>query len=251
MSRIVLSTSVLAIVALALAPPALADWQEQDGHKMHFPQLPDPNGWDVDVTNNWMYDDWQCGGTGRVDDVHLWVSWQGGLVGQINRVHLEIWSDVPAGADTQVPFSHPGGVLWQGEFLPGKFIVGPPLAGVQGWYSPEAPTFVQEDHLQYFQLNIAGITAPFVQQIDTTYWLGVHIIPETAAVGPQPIVGWKTSLNHFNDDAAFFAAGQWHELLDPVQVLPPVSLDMAFVITPEPASLVLLTVGGLMLLRRR
>ena len=26
---------------------ALADWDEGDDHKMHWPQLPDPQGWDV------------------------------------------------------------------------------------------------------------------------------------------------------------------------------------------------------------
>ena len=30
-----------------LAGPALADWDPADGHKMHFPQLPDEDGWDV------------------------------------------------------------------------------------------------------------------------------------------------------------------------------------------------------------
>ncbi len=40
--------SVLAaIAALGLALPALADWDPSDGHKMHYPQLPDPVGWDV------------------------------------------------------------------------------------------------------------------------------------------------------------------------------------------------------------
>ena len=30
-----------------LAGPAFADWLPGDGHKMHFPQLPDEDGWDV------------------------------------------------------------------------------------------------------------------------------------------------------------------------------------------------------------
>lgn len=35
------------LCVLALGGPALADWQPGDGHKMHFPQLPDEDGWDV------------------------------------------------------------------------------------------------------------------------------------------------------------------------------------------------------------
>lgn len=29
---------------------ALADWDITDGHKMHFPQLPDETGWAVNAT---------------------------------------------------------------------------------------------------------------------------------------------------------------------------------------------------------
>ena len=39
---------------------AVADWNEGDGHKMHYPQLPDPNGWDVDFHDWMLADDWQC-----------------------------------------------------------------------------------------------------------------------------------------------------------------------------------------------
>ena len=36
-----------AIVICACGMPAPADWNVGDGHKMHFPQLPDEDGWDV------------------------------------------------------------------------------------------------------------------------------------------------------------------------------------------------------------
>ena len=40
--------TLLAFSCVALlAGPALADWEPADGHKMHFPQLPDEDGWDV------------------------------------------------------------------------------------------------------------------------------------------------------------------------------------------------------------
>ena len=55
-----------------IAVPALADWDIGDGHKMHYPQLPDPNGWDVNLTGNKVFDDWRCGGSGPVDDIHFW-----------------------------------------------------------------------------------------------------------------------------------------------------------------------------------
>ena len=37
--------------ALLLSAPVLGDWVEEDGHKMHFPQLPNVVGWDVNATN--------------------------------------------------------------------------------------------------------------------------------------------------------------------------------------------------------
>ena len=40
----------------------------------------------------------------------------------------------------------------------------------------------------------------------------------------------------------------WRELIDPRTGI---SLDMAFVITPEPATLALLTLGAIAVLRRR
>ena len=51
--------------------------------KMHFPQLPDPNGWDVKADGGLcLADDWQCDGTGPVRDIHFWGSWKGDVVGE-------------------------------------------------------------------------------------------------------------------------------------------------------------------------
>jgi hypothetical protein len=77
----------MACVAL-LAAPAIADWNPGDGHKMHFPQLPDEDGWDVNATTNGdpyvcLADDWMCSQTGPVEDIHFWGSWKHGNVGQI------------------------------------------------------------------------------------------------------------------------------------------------------------------------
>ena len=42
MKRLIAVLCVVGLPALALA-----DWQPGDGHKMHFPQLPDEDGWNV------------------------------------------------------------------------------------------------------------------------------------------------------------------------------------------------------------
>jgi hypothetical protein len=60
-------------------------WQPEDGHKMHYPQLPDETGWDVNGSLPLILaDDWQCSETGPVKDIHWWGSWKDGIEGQIN-----------------------------------------------------------------------------------------------------------------------------------------------------------------------
>ena len=70
LTKFVLGLAVAASTML-LAALAVADWDEGDGHKMHFPQLPDPNGWDVAWSNSWLGDDWVCSESGPVSDIHL------------------------------------------------------------------------------------------------------------------------------------------------------------------------------------
>lgn len=84
--KILITFSALACVAL-LAAPAIADWHPGDGHKMHFPQLPDENGWDVNASGGiCLADDWMCSETGPVSDIHFWGSWKHGLEGRIANI---------------------------------------------------------------------------------------------------------------------------------------------------------------------
>ena len=70
---------------------------------MHFPQMPDPCGWDLSFrafdTNEVMElaDDWQCTETGPVSDIHFWFSWLDDVVGDINQLTVRIYSDDPCG----------------------------------------------------------------------------------------------------------------------------------------------------------
>jgi hypothetical protein len=88
------------------------------------------------------------------------------------------------------------------------------------------------------------------------YWLGVQAFTTDS----DAQFGWKTSTDHWNDDSVFWdpTSGSWLELKYPMHDLvgTPLlyggqSMDMAFVITPEPTTICLLGFGALSLLRSR
>ncbi|MDM8004964.1 MAG: hypothetical protein QUV05_02265 [Phycisphaerae bacterium] len=241
------SLAVLVVAAL-MAGPVLADWQMDDPYKMHYPQLPDPNGWDVKAKyTKVLADDWQCSETGPVEDVHFWGSWYKDVVGAVRWYQISIHEDIPDPDGDGPLFSQPGELLWLRIFYPPEVTVKPYEQGEQGWYDPYNQFWVKPNHEQTWQYNINFIPDPFIQEKGKTYWLDVSVM---CSYGEW---GWKTSLDHWGDDAVWsdYVPGgytPWQDLHDPTTGE---SLDMAFVITPEPAAVVLLAVGSLLLRRRR
>ena len=256
---------------MLLVAPASADWDVNDPHKMHFPQLPDPNGWDVDFTGRALADDFLCSQSGLITDVHFWGSWvydeipedPNGLQG-IGNIVLAIFDNVPAGTAS---FSRPEeDPLW--VYNVGRnFTVRPEaIPSLQGWYEPAIgeETFDANNHNQYFQYNIIIPDAnAFYQEANTIYWLGMVVTLEGNPTVADFKIGWKTSTDHWEDDAVWMpfapngnsADGNgannhigWQELRDPITGA---SMDLAFVITPEPVTLALLGLGGLVMLGRR
>ena len=197
--------------------------------KMHFPQWPDPSGWDVNCTEpNIIADDWTCIESGPVTDIHFWVSWftGDGTSGLIDSIHISIHANIPAGT---LPYSKPGNLLWQMNFKQGEFGYEEFWDyGLQGWYDPHSvPQQVIPDDHDYFDLiNITNIPDPFNQQEGTIYWLDVKIFmdPDNSSYK----LGWKTSQHHWEDIAVYFNGSDWIPLYDPITQEP---FDMAFVIT--------------------
>jgi hypothetical protein len=65
----------VAFVLLVTAGHAVADWDPGDGTTMHWPQLPDPNGWDINFESpEALADDWQSAESGPVSGIHFWLS---------------------------------------------------------------------------------------------------------------------------------------------------------------------------------
>ena len=246
-----LNITVVVVALLAFAGAAWADWDLGDGHKMHYPQLPDPYGWDVNFTEpKVLADDWRCTQSGPVDDIHFWMSSRHDEPFELLSIHASIHTD-----DLSNPyFSQPGDLLWEADFDPTMFTVRDWGTGIQGWYDPNPvpPVVVPNDHYMIFQVNIVDIYDPFVQEEGKVYWLDLSVVG-LGLGGVTPQLGWKTSLDHFRDDAVWADAlpgadPDWQPLTDPFTGE---TLDLAFVITPEPATMALLGLGALALLKRR
>jgi hypothetical protein len=193
-------------------------WTDQ---KMHFPQLPDLVGWDVYATQPMMLgDDWQCPKTGEVTGIHFWGSWKNqdqntitDEVGTIELFKFGIWSNLPAD-HPQNPYSYsiPGELLWEREqWLEGTPYLPPTL---EGWIDPATEAVLYNDHVPYWQYDFNDIPDPFVQLIDSVYWLTISAVLED----PQNFQwGWKNSRDHFMDDAVFRTSptGEWEEMYEP------------------------------------
>ncbi len=256
MKGLILFCAVAGII-LALSCPALADWDPN--YKMHWPQLPDLSPTGMDVDNMWvtLADDFECIEAGPIADIHIWGSFADDILPAAGpdslSFHLSIHADIPAG---QVePWSMPGPELWSQLFVPGQYTVRQVTDNSpEDWYDPVGDWF-NDNHLQAYQYNFYP-EDPFPQEYSNTYWLDVKVQVPAA---PDFTFGWKTSeARHpdlrWGDDATYFdpAQGIWQPLTYPVgHEYEGETLDLAFVITPEPATLALLLLGGLTLLRRR
>ncbi|MHC4535321.1 MAG: DUF7901 domain-containing protein [Planctomycetota bacterium] len=212
------------------------DWNPDDAHKMHWPQLPDlgTSGMDVDMSLLFLADDFKCTATGPIDDIHIWASFRDDVLpsdGPENLTfEITIYSDIPA---TENSWSMPGQRLWRRTFNPGEYSIRKLKDSPEGWYDPAKELYLANNHTQAYQYNFCIKEGAFIQEQGTIYWLSVkELKPEDADYK----FGWKTTPHklRWNDDAVFFLAGspvsfpmkypQEHEYAGE-------SLDLAFVIT--------------------
>ncbi len=173
--------------------------------KMHYPQLPDPNGWDVFamMPDNILADDFQCIESGPITDLHFWGSWYADdipsepIYGAPLGFHISIHADIPDPDEEGPLYSMPGELLWEQDVMYPAFECTPQEPGEQGWFEP--PDYYEDpNHLQYFRYDILFADPLFYQEEGTIYW--VDIAPYTDGMTWW---GWKTSLDHWNDDAVY------------------------------------------------
>jgi hypothetical protein len=187
-------------------------WNPGDNHKMHFPQLPDEAGWDVNSSfPSQPADDWECSESGWVKDIHFWGSWKDGITGQIDGFGIGIYADVPAGVD--LPWSHPEDYPLMSYYINdfSSTRIDPPTE--EGWYDPSTGEVIWNHSQSYYQYDICFENELFWfwQDSGTVYWLSVSAMHS----GTEEQWGWKSSIDHWNDNAVFLNGSTWNELYEP------------------------------------
>jgi hypothetical protein len=236
-------------MAFALTTGAEPNMPKDPNTKFKQPPDEGPNGIDIrcdrqDQVPRILADDFVCFERGAITDVHLWGSWKGepNMKGDINSINLSIHSDIPSWQDPNRNYSMPGPVLWQRDFYPGDFreTLYKTMPYYEGWWNASAGTsggYIPNGDRQIWQYDIViPPSAAFIQQGEPNkpkiYWLDVYV--QLKSTKPNAQFGWKTSTEHFNDNAVYYdqTLSQWRPMSYPElhpQMGKPV--DMAFSIT--------------------
>ncbi len=203
-------------------------------------QLPDlaPTGLDVTAqipgSNVTLADDFQCTTTGPITQIDVWGSWYDDYLplGDPEAVSftLSIHADVPAGGEPL--WSHPGELLWSYTFAPGECVASLYETELEeGWFDPPGYYEPLADTQVWLYRCAIPEESQFYQEQGTVYWLDVAAYPEE-----ESYFGWKTSLDHWNDDGVW-AQGEdpdidpsdWSELRYPLgHPMEGESIDLAF-----------------------
>jgi hypothetical protein len=235
---------VLLAVLLAVPLYALADWDPSIPAK--WVQLPDETQFGIDVSASYhliLADDFECDEPGPITQFHIWGSWFDDMLpsGRPDSVFfiLSIHADIPA-SQSPTGYSMPGEVLWYRTFEPGDFAARVWLDGQEeGWMDPPEGYIFPADYT-IWQYNFYVPAGDEFYQEGTpedpmVYWLDVKAIPFDGVSR----FGWKTSIDHWNDDAVWGEGsepygGPWYELIyPPGHEYYPHSIDLAFVISGE------------------
>jgi hypothetical protein len=185
---------------------------------LQFPDM--ANGFNVPAYPplNIVADDWLCREGEPITEVHFWgsyldssgeVHWQHENPGPpttpppgVERFRLSFHSDVPAGVDPDMPWSHPGELLQEAEVDKDQYLE-------RYWDSiphVNAAGEVWWEHKFYY---IVRLEKPFEQIAGNVYWLDITAQP---APGSNFFWGWETSKDHWNDSAVRGDGRSWRNL---------------------------------------
>ena len=155
---------ITSLCVLFASTTVFGDWTLGDDHKIHYPQLPDPFGWDVKAGFD-----------------------------SVTGLQKVLADD----------YSHPDDLLWERDFFGTEIVILDYGTGQQRWFNPNTDLVVENDHSTFHQINIENIVDPFIQDEGTIYWLDVTVFTHDDTGTVLPEWGWKSGSPHFNDDAVF------------------------------------------------
>ena len=196
-------------------------------------------GWNEESVYGWrqiVADDWLCMDYRPITDIHWWgsyIGWNENVPPEPapSRFHIGIWTDVPAGAD--VPWSHPGKMIWQWE-VPREVL----------WERPVGCDF-HEDYPDWldtcfrYDLQLPEDVWFWQEGPETIYWISISARYADVEPPDEFEWGWKTREHYFNDDAVRIFNPTAPVVGDPFVSGEPIydnagtSWDMAFELTTQ------------------
>ena len=222
-------------------------------------------GVDVDATADMfeyfppqlLADDYKCDSTDAITGINIYGSWWHDIlpIAPSGESHpasvmftLSFHEDIPV-EQSPTDYSMPGDVIWWRPFAPGEFSVEmvPPPVAPESYYMPCSDIFTFHDHQNVWKYSFSiPNSEAFVQQgtedDPKIYWLDVQAVPQDIQQNPETRFGWKTSMEHWNDDATWVVGrepynGDWNELrYPPEHPFAGESIDLAFELTTERVS---------------
>ena len=268
----ILSKLFTALIAATMLVPgvALADWNPGDSSLSY--QLPDPTGWNV--YSEWgtgplhvppegygVANDWTATESTAITNLYVWGSWKDGSVGQSGNILVQIFSNDTG--DYDPAFYRPGECLWSVVVNEEEYTSQLYDTGDVGWYDPRYfDEWNLHDQDEIYQYSIPFLEDQFEQEEGETYWLSVSMDIE------EGDWGWLTSLDVQGNSSVFWDSydfwaphpmwssnrainWKWTPLETPTGFgETQVPMDLAFVITPEPATALLLAAGAAFALRK-
>lgn len=229
---------------------------EPEGKWVQWPDLSE-DGVDVNCTYDdggvgptyLLADDFPCTNRGIITNITVWGSWLGDILPDGNPSNvifsLSIHGDIPTNG---LGYSQPSETLWLRSFVPGTFEVtrynAIPDGLDEGWLDPPTAGGYHADSNCWMYTFPIDPTEAFMQtgtvENPMVYWLDVQAEPQEPA-GGGAMFGWKTTTNHWNDDACWVDEkepfeGLWNELVYPTwHQKEGQSMDLAFRIETGPA----------------
>ncbi|MFZ1947070.1 MAG: GEVED domain-containing protein [bacterium] len=207
-----------------------------------------PTGIDVNASEPYILaDDFLCTEPGRITEIVVWGSWVNdylpyGYDPSAVEFTLSFHRDIPAWENPD-GYSIPGVPVWIHRFPAGNFVAELWRDNIEeGWLNPPQMYWFPADHQCYrYTFYIPAEEAFFQAGSEAepiVYWLDVQATP----LDYDAQFGWKTSLDHWNDDAVWGQGlepyfGPWRELRYPTgHVYAGQSMDLAFALRSDPTS---------------